>query len=149
MRNRTLANTSQTNDNLFVSFEIGQINLFVFKKNTPEERKIFLMKSGICFRCLLHGHKAKDCKNRSMCERCNKKHPTCLHGDYEALKTNIGEKNNQTSIIPNQKSRNNSAQVDIEGISHKTSQNTKSLKTSMIIPVYLSTTDKPYEEHLT
>ena len=72
-----------------------------------------------------------------------------IHGDYEALKTNNAEKNNQASSITNQDSRHNSAQVDIEGVSYKTSQNTKSLKTSMIVPVYLSTTDKPYEEHLT
>ena len=153
MGNRTLANISQANDKPFCLLckksNHDLHNCFVFKKNTPEERKIFLMKSGICFGCLSHGHKAKDCKKRSTCERCNKKHPTCHHGDYEALKTNNAEKNNQASSITNQDSRHNSAQVDIEGASHKTSQNTKSLKTSMIVPVYLSTTDKPYEEHLT
>ena len=58
---------------------------------------------------------------------------------------NITEKNNQVSSKTNQETRHNSAQVDIEGVSHRTSQSMKSLKTSMIGPVYLSTTDKPYD----
>ena len=106
-------------------------------------------------------HIGTNCKERSTCERCNKNHPTCLHDDYKALKTNIGEQNNQASSTTNHESKHNSAQVDIEDVSNKTSQKSlktsmivpissqKSLKTSMIVPISLSTTDKPYEEHLT
>ena len=81
--------------------------------------------------------------------KVQQKYSTYLHCDYEALKMNITDKNNQASCITTQESRHNSAHVDIEGVFHKTSQNPKSLKTSKIVPVYLSSTDKPYEEHLT
>ena len=140
---RTLASVTKENDLKFCLLckktNHDLHSCILFKKNTPQERNTFLMKNGICFGCLTHGHKSKDCKRRSTCERCNKRHPTCLHGDYEALqKTDSGLK-----------VRQHSTQADIGGVSHKTIQNTKGLKTSMIVPVYLSTTENPYEEHLT
>ena len=57
-----------------------------FMHKTPQERSEFIMKMGYCFHCLKRGHMARKCTNRSMCEKCSYRHPTCLHGDWEKLK---------------------------------------------------------------
>ena len=56
-----------------------------FKEKQPIERSEFIRKKGLCFGCLTRGHLSKDCPQKCICETCEKKHPTCLHGDYEAI----------------------------------------------------------------
>jgi hypothetical protein len=46
----------------------------------PHEVKIDFIKSkGLCFGCLLQGHRSKFCKKRLSCSVCKKQHPSVLH----------------------------------------------------------------------
>lgn len=48
-------------------------------KKSEKERKEFIVKEGLCFGCLRHGHVFKDCQRRRSCRICNKRHVTILH----------------------------------------------------------------------
>ncbi|KAL4008191.1 hypothetical protein ACER0C_002043 [Sarotherodon galilaeus] len=53
-------------------------------RNQPyKERLEFLKAKGLCFACLTQGHLSKDCKKRSLCEYCSKRHPSMLHRTRE------------------------------------------------------------------
>lgn len=41
----------------------------------------FVQSEKLCFVCLTAGHNSKVCTSRSVCEKCGKHHPTCLHQD--------------------------------------------------------------------
>ena len=112
----------------------------IFRKKQPKDRKEFLMKNGLCFGCLCHGHRSKDCKTKSVCSKCKKKHPTCLHGDYEALNPNAEAQKKPHG--------NNTASSATSSISHRLCRKDKNSKTSMIVPVYLSTLESPDDEVL-
>ena len=46
----------------------------------PHKEKIECLKGkGICFGCLVKGHRSKDCRNRLKCDVCSQSHPTVLH----------------------------------------------------------------------
>ena len=48
-------------------------------RRTPDERKEFVIKEGLCFGCLCPGHLSKTCKKRQTCNKCQRRHPTVLH----------------------------------------------------------------------
>ena len=52
-----------------------------FLKKPLKDRVLFLIRSGLCLRCLEHGHMAKENKftTRRRCTSCKNLHPTCLH----------------------------------------------------------------------
>nr|XP_022312019.1 uncharacterized protein LOC111117241 [Crassostrea virginica] len=51
-----------------------------FRRKPIEERKSIISRNGICFRCCLDKHLARDCKEQVVCGICNKKgHPDALH----------------------------------------------------------------------
>ena len=50
-----------------------------FVKNSMDVKKEFIKNNLLCFGCLVHGHVAKYCKNRSICRQCKGKHATALH----------------------------------------------------------------------
>ena len=54
-------------------------------KTPLKERILFLIKKGLCLRCLEHGHMAKEnkCKTKIVCASCKQQHPTCLHRERE------------------------------------------------------------------
>jgi len=56
-----------------------------FRVDTPNGRRLFIVKQEPCFGCLNHGHLSRDCPENSTCDACQGKHPTCLHGNFEAL----------------------------------------------------------------
>ncbi len=66
-----------------VNHSIG--DCLAFQEVSPSDRRDFLMKFGVCFGCLTAGHKSKECRNKAICAKCNRRLPTCLCGDYEAL----------------------------------------------------------------
>ena len=39
----------------------------------------------VCYGCLVQGHKSTACYKRSVCNECKGRHPTSIHGMYEAL----------------------------------------------------------------
>lgn len=51
-----------------------------------DERIDFIKKNGLCFGCLLHGHRSKDCKKKLNCKRCKRNHPTAIHTEKPIIK---------------------------------------------------------------
>ena len=52
-----------------------------FRSKSVEAKRSELKALDRCFGCLGRGHYANRCSNRLECEKCFKKHPTCLHVD--------------------------------------------------------------------
>ena len=52
-----------------------------FMKKPRNERIQFIIRKGLCLKCLTHGHMAKEnkCESVPSCKKCKQKHPTCLH----------------------------------------------------------------------
>ena len=61
--------------------EIGICQEFV--KRPINERTQFIIRKGLCLRCLTHGHmaKEKECERVPICAKCKQKHPICLQDD--------------------------------------------------------------------
>ncbi|KAK0144743.1 hypothetical protein N1851_016802 [Merluccius polli] len=56
----------------------------------------------LCFGCLKTGHHSRSCDNRSTCEKCQKRHPTCLHDDQfrERLRSTPLRRDISKEILP-------------------------------------------------
>ena len=101
-----------------------------FRALTPVERDTHVKKNGLCYGCLTFGHLSRDCQERSKCDICSGRHPTCLHGDYNNLyPTNQRIVTNETSISM---TSNTVGQTD--------------RMSSMVVPVYLSSDNNPERE---
>ena len=53
-----------------------------FTENTVEDRVKFVQAEKLCFGCLKTGLHSRSSDNRSRCEKCQKRHPTCLHDQF-------------------------------------------------------------------
>ena len=116
-----------------------------FMATTPQVRSDFVRKAGLCFGCLSYGHITKDCPEKSTCTKCQGRHPTSLHGDYRVLYPDEGT-SNQDATVGLQANNQTAA----ERVSHRTCQHgyDDGAKSSMIVPVYLSSKAEPNQEHL-
>jgi len=50
-----------------------------YKQATVEKRRELVQQKHLCFNCLRGGHSARECKQKSACQHCGKKHHTTLH----------------------------------------------------------------------
>ena len=100
-----------------------------FKTETRENRMKFVKENMLCFGCLRKGHMSSDCRKRLNCSTCNKGHPTCLHEERRESK----KKEDRIEEV-----RKTSC----------TSQGASSVSTSMIVPVWLSSSLKQEKEVL-
>lgn len=105
-----------------------------FQTEVLQNRITFVKENRLCFGCLKKGHASKDCRKRLTCTTCNKKHPTCLHADkgISEKKEDIGE----------------DGSVNVPKSTSCTSQGVSSTSTSMIVPVWLSSSSRPETEVL-
>ncbi|XP_071951906.1 uncharacterized protein [Antedon mediterranea] len=72
------------------------------QKKTHSEKIAFLMSMGLCFKCLIPGHRSSDCKRKIVCETCNKEHATILHREENPQTTqSISEKDASVAHEPN------------------------------------------------
>ena len=60
-----------------------------FTRKSSNERTEFITKNGLCYGCLKKGHLSRDCPKRSLCEKCHRHHPSCLHDDYDKRYTEV------------------------------------------------------------
>lgn len=44
------------------------------KFQTPQERKVILVRTGRCFNCLKNNHKSRECESPKTCRYCNRRH---------------------------------------------------------------------------
>ncbi|XP_078374366.1 uncharacterized protein LOC144657884 [Oculina patagonica] len=106
-----------------------------FKTETLENRKNFVKENRLCFGCLKKGHMSSDCKRKLTCSSCNKKHLTCLHEEKRETKKKEERSEEEEP-------------TDVRKSTSCASQGTSSATTSMIVPVWLSSSTKPDKEVL-
>ena len=85
-----------------------------------ENRLSFVKENKLCFGCLRKGHVSSECRRRLVNSRCNKKHPTCLHEERDTRKEQDEPRDPHKSLTS------------------CTSQAVSSTTTSMIVPIWLS-----------
>ena len=95
-----------------------------FGEKSAEEKQAFVMKNGLCFGCLRHGHMSKNCMEKSLCKICQKRHPTSLHTEQK----------------PNDNTQ--------EAVCRKVLKGGKGAMSAMIVPVWISAEDNPETEQL-
>ena len=54
-----------------------------FEAKTVEERRALLKEKGLCFNCLLSGHRVSQCRVKIVCRKCSKRHNTLHHWDWQ------------------------------------------------------------------
>ncbi|KAL7872267.1 hypothetical protein SRHO_G00072500 [Serrasalmus rhombeus] len=113
-----------------------------FSERTVQDRIKFVREEKLCFGCLRTGHHSRRCDNRSTCERCQKRHPTCLHDDKF--------KEHQRSIPHKGDDKDKVEPKEIVAIatSNTVSQDGLSTQTSSVIPVWVSSIKQPEREVL-
>ncbi|XP_073724404.1 uncharacterized protein [Misgurnus anguillicaudatus] len=111
-------------------------------KMSLENIRKYVKEYRLCYGCLKQGHSAKDCKRRLTCETCTKRHPTCLHD--ENYRNSLQRETRVNTI--------NATQVNLPetatAMSLNVARSEQSVSTSMIVPVWLSTTTNPLKEKL-
>ncbi len=120
-----------------------------FTEKNVSERIKFVQMSKLCFGCLKPGHRSKNCDDRSVCETCKKKHPTCLHEDRtkETKKFPKSEQTNEKSQERNQRLTQNKETTG-DATSNRVVQDVNNTHTSTIVPVWVLTTNEPNHEVL-
>ena len=104
-----------------------------------EEKRAYVKENRLCYGCLKQGHSAKECRRRLKCDTCSRKHPTCLHDDNFTK----GERQVNTADPTH-----NSMSETTTAISLNVAREGQSASTSMIVPVWVSSTVNPYREKL-
>ncbi len=111
-------------------------------KMSLENRRKHVKDNRLCYGCLKQGHSAKDCKRHLICETCTKRHPTCLHD--ENYRNSLQR---ETRVSTNNATQGNSPET-ATAMSLNVARSEQSVSTSMIVPVWLSTTTNPFKEKL-
>ena len=120
---------------------------FVLGKKSYSEKTEFVAKHRLCYSCLSEGHKSSDCKNRSTCRKCKKRHPTVLHKEPEDWNSTKGatkkdeEKKDNSKLKKSDGTETKQPQQSTEIPNEKL--NTHATKSkggmlSMVLPVYVS-----------
>lgn len=122
-----------------------------FMEKTVEDRVKFVYSEKLCFGCLKIGHSSKRCISRSVCEKCEKRHPTCLHQDRER-KPRPQAHQMQSAITQGSaesKCEQPNDHLETQRVtSNRVIQHDGNTHTSSILPVYVSTAANPEEEIL-
>lgn len=122
-----------------------------FMEMPVEDRVKFVQLEKLCFGCLKVGHSSKACAARSVCERCEKRHPTCLHQDRERSTTSQSHQLQQAVSGEPAESKHEQPNEHVEvqqATSNRVIQQDRNTHTSSILPVYVSSTANPEEEIL-
>ena len=130
-----------------------------FVKKPINERTQFIIRKGLCLRCLTHGHMAKEkkCERVPSCAKCKQKHPTCLHDDS---RTSTNVTSGADKVAPNTSTNCINAvgaenlQCDEEAAVKCTSVcsvegQQSGQDQSLIIPVWVSSSKNPQNDVLT
>ncbi|XP_026051006.1 uncharacterized protein LOC113037895 [Carassius auratus] len=111
-----------------------------FMVKSLKDRRSYVKDNKLCFGCMKPGHCAKDCRHRHTCDVCKLRHPTCLHDyNYE----NNGNRKQPTV------SMEHARESEItDAISLNITRQGRSVITSMIVPVWVSSIKNPSNEQL-
>ncbi|XP_067946371.1 uncharacterized protein [Watersipora subatra] len=131
-------------------------------RKTAEEKKQFVLEQKLCFSCLkATDHRSAQCTSKATCKACGKNHPTALHVE-RVPKTENQKNDNAASPTktkdhmatttgastpnPPAKAANNESKA-LATCSDSQANSSNSLS-SMIVPVWLSSTNQPSKEIL-
>ncbi|CAI5694724.1 unnamed protein product [Oreochromis niloticus] len=106
-----------------------------FKGTSLEEKRKYVRENKLCYGCLKPGHNVKDCRHRHLCDICKGRHPTCLHDDRYS--------NMNPVLAPNQNTDEAATTLSLNTETEHTSTTT-----SMILPVWVSSSNNPGIERL-
>ena len=96
----------------------------------------------LCFGCLKTGQISKECRSRQTCDKCRRLHPTCLHFDDTKVKTL-----HEGAREPVQASAEE-AQTEVQPAVSLRVSGGGATNTSTVVPVWVSTLDRPDDEKL-
>ena len=106
-----------------------------FLKKTLVERQQYVKENRLCYCCFKPYHRSKDCKHKMRCKTCQKPHPTSMHDDdWKPRDTEQGQ------------DRGDKEKATVAKIDTNSSQYHNA--TSMIVPVYVSSSKNPRKEEL-
>ncbi|XP_076869830.1 uncharacterized protein LOC143521148 [Brachyhypopomus gauderio] len=115
-----------------------------FSERTVQDRVRFVRAEKLCFGCLKIGHHSRRCDNKSTCEKCQKRHPTCLHDDkFKEHQRSTPPKRDEIS-----ENKSESTEIVAMATSNTVSQDGLSTQTSSVIPVWVSSIKQPEKEVL-
>lgn len=110
---------------------------FKFTEKSVQDRIKFVQAERLCFGCLKGGHHCKKCDKRNTCEKCQKKHPTCVHDDKFVERRRIMPETNDNSQDKGE------GDEPATAITNRVTQVTSSTLTSTILPVWVSSKKSP------
>ena len=116
---------------------------FSFASKHAEDKKKFVRDNRLCFGCLKIGHISKECRSRQICDKCQRPHPTSLHFDDATLKTLHGGERD-----PARASTEEAAQTEVKPAVSLSVSGGGVTNTSTVVPVWVSTLDRPDDEKL-
>ncbi|XP_024119462.2 uncharacterized protein LOC112140681 [Oryzias melastigma] len=123
-----------------------------FTEKTVQDRVKFVKTEKLCFGCLMIGHHSKKCDKRSTCDKCHRKHPTCLHDDkFTEPKRTVSVKTegeSQPKIDVQERIHPKDKDIPATATTNRVAQETVSTLTSSILPVWVSSTNYPDKEIL-
>ncbi|XP_035525621.1 uncharacterized protein LOC118333908 [Morone saxatilis] len=121
-----------------------------FMEKAVSDRIRFVQIERLCFGCLKSGHHSKSCNSRSVCDICNKRHPTCLHEE----RTKGEQRPPQAKQSSNQERHEERPQstqhkeTTMTATSNRVILDEANTQTAAIIPVWLSSRTQPEQEVL-
>ena len=107
-----------------------------FLKKKLADRTRYIKENRLCFGCLKPNHVSKDCRSKMKCKTCSKSHPTSLHDD--TWKPRNSDETSENTVV---KERITVGKTNVSSAKPYSS-------TTMIVPVYVSSHDKPQVEQL-
>ncbi|XP_026012239.1 uncharacterized protein LOC113014739 [Astatotilapia calliptera] len=110
-----------------------------FSEKSLDHKRTFVKENKLCYGCLKVGHNARDCRHRHKCDTCKGRHPTCLHNESHMANERPQSSTNVASTTENDTMAATALNVTKVG---------QSGSTSMIVPVWVSTTQSPSKEQL-
>lgn len=124
-----------------------------FGEKAVNDRIKFIQMEKLCFGCLKYGHHSKSCISRSVCDKCQKRHPTCLHEERTKEKQKPPQaKQNRNHETSSEVHEEVQLAQDYEMTRTATSNTVMlhgaKMQTAAIVPVWLSCTTQPAQEVL-
>ncbi|XDV25278.1 hypothetical protein PO909_029222 [Leuciscus waleckii] len=120
-----------------------------FMEKAVSDRIKFIRVESLCFGCLRSGHQSKSCNSRSVCDICNKRHPTCLHEERDKKEQRPPQaKQNPSQERYREIPQSSQHEETTAATSNRVILGEANAQTAAVIPVWLSSLTQPEQEVL-
>nr|XP_061819695.1 uncharacterized protein LOC133608465 [Nerophis lumbriciformis] len=116
-----------------------------FAEMTILDRIKFVQEEKLCFGCLKTGHHSRNCEDKSKCDTCRRRHPTCLHDDNFQK----GSSSKKVESDSNKARGTEQIPATATATTNRVAQGNQGSHTSSIVPVWVSSSKQPENEILT